>query len=245
MHICVHCKKECKNENSLRNHQRLCKLNPNRQSTPFHDLQFQKTCKKGNQYTKAKENGVELSISDSTREKIRASAISIWTEEKRKDWSERMKIQAQKNLINHPESYSSNNICGRSKKTMYNGVWMHSSWELLFAKWLDSNNISWNRKIAPFSYEWKGSIRKYFPDFYISVLDVYVEVKGYQTERDIAKWSAVPNLIAITEKDIRSIKKGTYSVSDFYGKVSQVEESIPHKDECAVSITALTTNFKE
>jgi hypothetical protein len=32
MFICKHCGKECKNDNSLRNHERLCKSNPNRQN---------------------------------------------------------------------------------------------------------------------------------------------------------------------------------------------------------------------
>jgi hypothetical protein len=31
--ICKYCSKECKNANSLRNHERLCKQNPNRQIT--------------------------------------------------------------------------------------------------------------------------------------------------------------------------------------------------------------------
>ena len=30
MFICKYCGKECKNSNSLRNHERLCKLNPNK-----------------------------------------------------------------------------------------------------------------------------------------------------------------------------------------------------------------------
>ena len=32
MYRCPHCDKECKNANSLRNHERLCKSNPNRQT---------------------------------------------------------------------------------------------------------------------------------------------------------------------------------------------------------------------
>ena len=32
-YICKHCGRECKNANSLRNHERLCKLNPNRQTS--------------------------------------------------------------------------------------------------------------------------------------------------------------------------------------------------------------------
>lgn len=34
MLLCQYCKKECKNENSLRNHERLCKDNPNKQPHP-------------------------------------------------------------------------------------------------------------------------------------------------------------------------------------------------------------------
>jgi very-short-patch-repair endonuclease len=39
--FCQFCGKECKNLNSLRNHERLCKLNPNRQESPF--VEFNKT----------------------------------------------------------------------------------------------------------------------------------------------------------------------------------------------------------
>ena len=35
MYNCKYCGKECKNDNSLRNHERLCKSNPNRQLTNY------------------------------------------------------------------------------------------------------------------------------------------------------------------------------------------------------------------
>lgn len=76
MLICKYCHKECKNDNSLRNHERLCKENPNRQFTIFRDPEFQKI-NAGNQYTKAKRLGLDAPvISDETREKLRASARS-------------------------------------------------------------------------------------------------------------------------------------------------------------------------
>lgn len=34
-YICKYCGKECKNANSLRNHERLCKSNPNHQKNPM------------------------------------------------------------------------------------------------------------------------------------------------------------------------------------------------------------------
>lgn len=72
---CKFCNKECKNQNSLRNHERLCKLNPNRQKTCFEDVEFQKNVlhKDGgnNQFTKAVKLGLPKPlVSDETRNKI-------------------------------------------------------------------------------------------------------------------------------------------------------------------------------
>lgn len=66
--ICKFCGKTCKNANSLRNHERLCKLNPNRQFTKFSDPEWQKHMLESggtNQYIKAKKEGLpkpEMSI---------------------------------------------------------------------------------------------------------------------------------------------------------------------------------------
>ena len=46
MYICKFCNQERKNNNSLRNHERLCKLNPEKQHTSFQDLEIQKNKKK-------------------------------------------------------------------------------------------------------------------------------------------------------------------------------------------------------
>lgn len=241
MYECKFCNKECKNDNSLRNHERLCKSNLNRQTTPFHDNHFQKTKTKSNQFIKSREEGKEYKFSDHTLKKMRKSALASWDEERRKSWSEHMKIQASKNVENHPESYSYKNFCGRSKKTLYRNEWMHSNWELEFAKWLDSKQIEWTKKVKYFEYVWEGKTRKYFPDFYLSEFDIYVEVKGYETDRDLAKWNSVHNLLVLRHKEIKQIIQNTFSI----GLVSQEEENVPHKDESAISSIAQTTNFGE
>lgn len=54
--------------------------------------------------------------------------------------------------------------------------------------------------------------RTYFPDFYLPNLDLYIEVKGYERERDLAKWSQFPEkLIVLKKQEIEEIKKGTFS----------------------------------
>jgi hypothetical protein len=213
---CKYCENERKDLVSLRNHERMCKSNPNRKLTPK-NKEFYKTRKNSNQFLKAKELGLSNPIvSEETRSKISKKSKNHWTEEKRKAWSEKMKIQAQRNTENHPESYSYKNFCGRARKTLYKDEWMHSSWELTFAIWLDENNIKWTKKVRYFEYEWKGSIRKYFPDFYLPELEKYVEIKGYETDRDIAKWSAVPRIVVLKDKDIKAIKENKFNL----GRVS-------------------------
>jgi hypothetical protein len=50
MLFCKFCKRECKNENSLRNHERLCKLNPNRQTVNIEEARKKANQKHSCQY---------------------------------------------------------------------------------------------------------------------------------------------------------------------------------------------------
>lgn len=76
MLLCIFCQKECKNDNSKRNHERLCSLNPKRSQSFFETNKeevknFKKENMVTNQYTKAKSLGTEMPvISEETRKKI-------------------------------------------------------------------------------------------------------------------------------------------------------------------------------
>lgn len=93
--ICRFCGKECKNGNSLRNHERLCWENPNRQKIEEYTRteKWYKACKgrKGtNQYVKARELGLPVPVSKC---KGRPSCLSgrKLSEETKKKISESMK----------------------------------------------------------------------------------------------------------------------------------------------------------
>ena len=217
---CKFCNKECKNANSHRNHERLCKMNPNRQEIKSAGFTlYNKQIKLGerigtNQYIKAKQSGLEKPVvSDETRKKIsiasKIAAAKYWSNETRKQRSEIMKRVVQEN----PDSYSANNVCGRTKKFLYNGFELTGSWELIVAKWLDENNIKWTNKINPFTYTWNDTDHLYFPDFYLPDLDWYIEVKGYERERDLCKWAVVPNLVIIKQKEIKEINQASYRLA--------------------------------
>jgi hypothetical protein len=109
----------------------------------------------------------------------------------------------------NPESYTSSNR-GRTKQVEVDGVILQGSWEVKFYLWCKENNIVAEKVTHSFPYIWNGN-RQYFPDFYIPSLDLYIEVKGYETDRDRAKWLQFPKkLRIIKEQEIKQIDKGCF-----------------------------------
>lgn len=213
---CSYCKRTINNVGSLKAHEKYCKLNPNREEKPSNFILYNKKIKSGeltkqytNQHVKAKELGYKLPISESTRLKIsNANKNRLWTTEQKLKHSTTMRNAVK----NNPDSYSKNNVVGRVRNIEYRGIKLKGSWELIFAKWLDQNNIEWKHEAKGFEYQWKGT-RLYFPDFYLPNFDLYIEVKGYETERDRCKWKVVGNLTVIKKKDIDDIKKGVFTLT--------------------------------
>lgn len=77
----------------------------------------------------------------------------------------------------------------KAKIVMYNGTKLHGTWEVGYAKYLDAQGLSWRRPNEKFEYMFEGKVRHYTPDFYVDELQSYVEIKGYATAKDEAKWS--------------------------------------------------------
>lgn len=208
---CRFCEKICKNDNSLRNHERLCHKNPDRTIVVSNFIKFNKKRKdlniRGtNHFIKSKELGLALPVvSEETKKKIsEASKKRVWTDEQKKKHSESMKTAVK----NHPDSYTKNNVVGRVKNLEYNGIKLKGKWELIVAQWLDENRVKWEHETKSFQYEWNG-LRSYYPDFYLPDFDFYIEVKGYVTDRDLSKWKSIPNLKVFKLNEIKKIKNKT------------------------------------
>lgn len=211
---CKYCGRECKNKNSLTQHEIRCKENPNRIDTSYvsniwkeynSDIRSGKRTKTyTNQYTKAELMNLDKPIvSESTRLKL----SNIWKGKKHSEESKQKISKSIKNaIINNPESYSSSNINGRIKKKEYNGNVFDSSWEVKVVKVLDEHNVKWIKPINGIPYEWNNSIHLYFPDFYIPSVDMYIEVKGYKRDRDNYKWEVVKNLVVVDKDSISDIE---------------------------------------
>lgn len=138
------------------------------------------------------------------KEKRRIRSIEAnkiyWTDEKRAEHSLRMKNI----VLIKPDSYSKSNVSGRVK--IYNVADSFSitkvkgTWELKVAEWLNYNKIKWTNKIEPFKYFWNNNWRLYFPDFLLVDFDTLIEVKGYETDRDRAKWQSVDKKLIVLKR---------------------------------------------
>lgn len=202
---CKFCHKECKNDNSLRNHERLCKLNPNRQLTtyekygPTKGFNLTGTTKRSNQYIKAKNLGLPKPIiSEETRRKL-SEAVKrnnpMSREDNRKKLSESMKKVYS---VNPPK------VAGRSKCGNYKGFYCRSSWELAFVIYNLDHNINFIANKKGFKYIWDGTEHTYFPDFYCPDTDTYIEVKGYYDKKAQEKTKQFKgNLLVLQNSDMK------------------------------------------
>lgn len=90
---------------------------------------------------------------------------------------------------------------------------IQGSWELKVVEFFNEKKIKWCRNHTAFDYVYEDKNRKYFPDFYLEDFDVFVEVKGYETDKDLAKWKMFPRKILIIKKDeIKDLEKWALSL---------------------------------
>jgi hypothetical protein len=140
------------------------------------------------------------------------NSTETWTEERKQRQRESMRKAVEK----FPEAFNSGNR-GRVKQMKVDGINVQGTWEFDFYCWCKEQNLLISRVVTPFAYEFNGR-KNYFPDFYLSDFDLYVEIKGYRTEKDNAKWKQFPNELAVVQlKEINSIRKRTFSLEDLLG----------------------------
>jgi len=132
--------------------------------------------------SKCIECGIELESYKAKRcPKCHFKRLKILLKNRSIDW----KNKISKTMLTKGTTKGKNNpMFGKishGKGTYYQNIWMRSSYEIAFAKWLDNQSIEW-------LYEPKVFYLKnctYRPDFYLPETNEYIEIKGYW--RDDAK----------------------------------------------------------
>lgn len=91
---------------------------------------------------------------------------------------------------------------GRGIKCWYESpiagrVYLRSTYELEYCKYLDSKGIRWKQNLEGFTYHYRGQEHKYFPDFVLLDENLYIEIKGFKRVNDEAKWKEFPHKLQI------------------------------------------------
>lgn len=155
---CQYCGKECKNSNSLKNHERLCKLNPNKQLSGWTIHNYNKNAKHSNRFIKAKEENRIITISNETRKKLS------------KGFKNKHHNQETKNKISNTlKQYFENNF---DKIPFINN---HSSKQSYPEKYFEELFIN-----EDIDLKYHKRVGRYELDFYNEDLMKYVEIDGEQ-----------------------------------------------------------------
>lgn len=121
-------------------------------------------------------------------------------------------------VLSNPNSYSKSNR-GRTKVIHKYGISFNGSWELLFYEYCLENNITVERNSTCFTYMYDKE-RLYIPDFKIPNTNIYIEIKGYETEKDLCKWNgSILNenkLFILKAKEILEIKNKTFDFKNWW-----------------------------
>lgn len=180
MHICKHCGKECKSSNSLKNHERLCPKNPERNyvSHTLGKTAWNKGKTKETNATVAKYS--ETIKSNYSSGKTALTGAATWSKEKRSEIAKSQGFGGYQKNAGISQKYKVHDSFGSE-------VTLQSSYELDCSRILNALNIRW---IRPKSLKYDN--KRYFADFYLVDFDIYLDPKNdYLAKQDKQKIDCV------------------------------------------------------
>ena len=214
--VCQFCGKECKNRNSLCNHERLCKLNPNRQLTKYE--KYGPIDGFNNKGRTAWNSGLTKETDNRVKKISESEKIYYETHDGTflgKSHTEEAKIKISMSSQDRCKKLGTN-LCGKGKRGIYKGILCQSSLELAWVLYQIDKGVNFVRNTRYFYYSFDGETKLYYPDFYLPEIDTYVEVKGYYDKKSQAKVEQFKgNIIVLQLNDMKPILK---YVVDKYGK---------------------------
>lgn len=177
MLTCKFCNKECKNNNSHRNHERLCPSNPDRNYISH-------TCSKNGYvaWNKGKTAETDSRVARNAqsirqaKKNLPLTGVAVWTSQQRSDNAK----------LHKTGGYREN--AGRGKKfkvldSFGKETTLQSSYELICSEILNELSIKW---IRPKALKYDG--KNYFADFYLTDFDIWLDPKNsYKAKLDQEK----------------------------------------------------------
>jgi hypothetical protein len=216
---CIFCKRIINNKGSALAHQNVCKLNPERKKytrSPFAGRK--KGCVAWNKgksnveiYGEFKAAQIKQKASSSIQHLVNTTGSS---------WSKMSIDQQNQFKENHRQAINNRYEngwlpkAGRCEKIKYFSIFagdttVDGTWEYELAVYLDENKINWKRNKKRFSYINEHNKQSFYtPDFYIVDFNFYIEIKGYETEKDRCKWKHfTEELVILKAEELKLIKQ--------------------------------------
>ena len=189
---CQFCGKTCKNRNSLCNHERQCKLNPNYQLSYF------------NVYNN-RENHVAWN-----------KGLTKETDSRVAKRAETFHRNFEAGKFTFHSKPSPNSYGYKYKYGTYKDFYCDSSWELAFVLYCLDHNLDISRNYEHFSYiDDSGKERYFYPDFKIN--NTFYEIKGGYDRYAQFKFDQFPDNYDLVWLDIKGIQKYIKYAKEVYG----------------------------
>lgn len=234
MFICKFCGRECKNDNSLRNHERLCKLNPNRQIIKNHNTinkDFNTTGFKWmnngiiskminpKDFEKFLSEGWIFGMDDNYKYKISKSLIGKSIGKCLDEEKEKLRREKISKSMKNNNNWKFNKSRGIGKKGKYNGIYCDSTWELAYLVYHIENDLFIERCKLRYEYEIDGETHIYCPDFITD--NGIIEIKGYKDKKAIIKEKYFSEIKIISKLEIQPYLNYVINKygKDFYKKL--------------------------
>ena len=157
---CQYCDKECKNQNSHRNHERLCPKNPSR--VYKNGMEGKTPWNKG----LSKDDPRVLKNAEKISASMKGKSGRVWTDEQR---AAKSAWRKQYHLDN-PEAHPNRKLAGNRSKISYP--------EQIAFDWLTANNIQ---------FEHQKKVGSYYPDFVIGNMILEIDGEYWHNEEKDAK----------------------------------------------------------
>lgn len=167
---CKFCGKTCKNLNSLSNHERLCRGNPNNQLKHEPIQGFNNIGRSAWNKGLTKETDARVSQISTSKKDYYKTHEGPFSGKTHSDKTREILRQ-----IAIDREFGGTN---RRKTFLHNGVILESSYELEVAKELDANGVTWCRPKRFYYLDTSGNKHHYTPDFYLPDYNVYLDPKN-------------------------------------------------------------------
>ena len=169
-YFCEYCGKKCKNKNSYAQHKIRCKLNEQRINVYIRNFNERGRVAWNKGLTKETDSRIAKSFETFYNNKS-LGLHTNYTGGKNFSNDSRRKLR---------EAAIKRGLGGvrPTKKILYNGIKLGSSYEVKLAKDLDANNIKWSVPKRVKYIDSNNKVHYYTPDLYLPEYDVYLDPKN-------------------------------------------------------------------